>query len=403
MLLQPVIHVRLLKNLVEMNIIFTGGFTYPQGMAGTKRVSHFINYLKSKGLVIKVAILNNTIDNIREFSYRETINGVSYRAFQNSSWNILIRILIFPYTLYSFCMYLLKNKLTMEKNILYVYNEINIENILILLFAKRIGYLIVHDIVEDFSLSEEKISLKLRIKFLTNKYFEKRIIKFSHGLIVISSVLANKFKILTKNSIPIVLLPVAADKNKFPRMTALNKNDIVIGYSGSFGKKDGLDSLIKAFEIVNMRYSNTILLLTGSGNNPFDYLRKTQNMYIKYIGYLADKQYYSFLKSADILCMTRINSKYANAGFPFKLGEYLSTGNPVIVTDVSDVSSYLINGVDAIIVRPDAINEIAEAMCFLIENRSKAIEIGNNGLKKWEKFFNSEVVGENLFQWMLSI
>jgi glycosyltransferase involved in cell wall biosynthesis len=63
--------------------------------------------------------------------------------------------------------------------------------------------------------------------------------------------------------------------------------------------------------------------------------------------------------------MTRVGSGYANAGFPFKLGEFLATGNPVITTNVSDVSVYLENYKDCIIVTPEKINEVAASIRIL--------------------------------------
>ena len=61
-----------------------------------------------------------------------------------------------------------------------------------------------------------------------------------------------------------------------------------------------------------------------------------QNSKIIYFGLIPDDDYYQFLKDADVLLMTRIDSPYANSGFPFKLGEYLATGNAVI-----DISTML--------------------------------------------------------------
>lgn len=39
--------------------------------------------------------------------------------------------------------------------------------------------------------------------------------------------------------------------------------------------------------------------------------------------------------------MCRNLSEYANASFPFNLGEYLAIGNPVIATKVSDIEMCL--------------------------------------------------------------
>ena len=41
----------------KLNLVFMGGFTYPRGMAGTKRIQHAINALKEHpGSVIRVIV-----------------------------------------------------------------------------------------------------------------------------------------------------------------------------------------------------------------------------------------------------------------------------------------------------------------------------------------------------------
>ena len=55
-------------------------------------------------------------------------------------------------------------------------------------------------------------------------------------------------------------------------------------------------------------------------------LTRKLDKFILSTGFLLEDEYYKILPHSDVLLMTRINSKYANAGFPFKLGEYLASG-----------------------------------------------------------------------------
>ena len=95
--------------------------------------------------------------------------------------------------------------------------------------------------------------------------------------------------------------------------------------------------------------------------------------------------------------MTRINSGFANAGFPYKLGEYLATGNVVIATKVSDVENYLENYKDAILIEPNDKDQLRIAMKFCIENEEQSIQIGKNGQLKCEKYFNPDINSQLLF------
>ena len=115
---------------------------------------------------------------------------------------------------------------------------------------------------------------------------------------------------------------------------------------------------------------------------------------IHYVGLVPDVEFYQFLVNADILLMTRINSKYANAGFPFKLGEYLASGNPVIATDVSDIGYYLENMEEVIMIEPSNKNSLVKAMNFVLENETDFI--GLNGKRKCNVCFNPSTNGELL-------
>lgn len=385
-----------------MNIVFTGGFTYPIGMAGTKRVQHYIDYLIDKDIPVKVLIVNNSINNIQKFGKKGDYKHVTYRFYSGASSNLIIRLIWYPFVVISACTFLIRSKIKKDKNILFVYNGLNIEDFILLIFAKLIGYKIITDIVEDYTVQQENISARMKIKLKSNSYLEKRISLFTDGIVVISTYLEDKFRNIVKNKIPIYLVPVSAAHNDRQKNKA-DFDKVIIAYSGSFGYKDGLGYLIRAFNLVNKKHNNTILRLSGIGNDPKKYLDLADNSNVEYIGFLDENEYFDFITSSDILCMTRIGSVYASAGFPFKLGEYLATGNPVIATDVGDIKRYLINGTDALIVPPDDVTEIAEALNLLIENEKLAGMVGYHGKLKWNEYFNASLNSEKLYHWLLNL
>ena len=161
-------------------------------------------------------------------------------------------------------------------------------------------------------------------------------------------------------------------------------------YAGTFSEKDGLELLLPAFEIVNSRFPNTRLLLTGHASDKrlkeiSSLIRRPQ---IEMKGLLPEDQFFMTLREADILLMTRVNSEFANAGFPYKVGEYLATGNIVIATNVSDISYYLENRKDALIIEPGNEAQLVEAMTFCLENEDLCLQIGKNGQEACASYFN---------------
>lgn len=384
-------------------MIVLGGFEYPRGMAGTKRVQLFIDYLQSKNANVQVLTIGNVGDVKSGNPVRGTFKKTPYRNIGAGYNSTGIYYLMFPFILLYLFFFFLYSKKNKSKNLLYIYNSVAADNFLVILFARLTGYKVIIDIVEDYGLSLENNSLLHTLKIKSTVFFENKISIFADAVIVLSSYLEKLFREKSNGKIPIISIPVSTVISTKIKSSAVFQSPISICYSGSFGNKDGLITLIEAFKIFNEKFPSSVLLLSGKGSNAEKIISNAAHNKIKYTGYLNDTEYANFINSADILCMTRVNSKYANAGFPFKLGEYLATGNPVIATDVSDVSLYLENYKDCIIVKPENSDEIVSALEFYSANPQKAFEVGKNGREKAKKYFNYETNGEKLLNLMEQI
>jgi len=293
---------------------------------------------------------------------------------------------------------LAKWKKQYHKNIFFCYGGPNIENISLICLANLLGYKIVFDIVEDYSVIDYEVNLLSKIKISSLIFLEKCLRFLADGLVVISRHLYDKYAKSLKHEDAIKLIPVSAKVEEIDHKRKFN-NPVRIVYSGSFACKDGVDNLIEAFEDVYQRNNGVVLLMTGKGadENITRIKQKISgNIAIRYLGYLKDKEFYSFLREADILCMTRTGTDFANAGFPFKLGEYLATGNPVIASASSDVRYYLENMKDAVLIEPGVVAEIRNAIEFLVQEQETAMEIGRSGREKCRQYFDPEKNGDIL-------
>jgi glycosyltransferase involved in cell wall biosynthesis len=217
---------------------------------------------------------------------------------------------------------------------------------------------------------------------------------------VISRYLENKYRKDFKGKV--VLLPISASVQSKNLKSGYN-NPVIFLYAGTFSEKDGLELLLPAFEVVNSRFPNTKLLLTGHASDKrlkeISSLIRSPQIELK--GLLPEDQFYRTLMEADILLMTRVNSEFANAGFPYKVGEYLATGNTVIATDVSDISYYLENKKDALIIEPGNEAQLIEAMTFCLENEDLCLQIGKKGQETCAGYFNPSQNSKILFDLMI--
>ena len=86
--------------------------------------------------------------------------------------------------------------------------------------------------------------------------------------------------------------------------------------------------------------------------------------------------------------LTRRNARTEKLSFPTRLVEYLRYGRPVLVSDVGDVSRYLRDGREAVLLDPENPFKIAEAMAGLILRNDRGAEIGRRGREAGARAFD---------------
>lgn len=272
-----------------------------------------------------------------------------------------------------------------------------------------IGYKIVFDIIED-NRFEAHVGFMNKLRIKTSLVLFKLSRYFTKAYVAISDHLYERAQLNSKGKIPVHLIPITVNLKYFKlNGHAVNKNDLKIFYGGSFAPKDGLGYLLDAFEEVSKKDSNIKLILTGLGN-PADVDKikakiaaSAAKERILFKGFLSTEEYYSTLNSCDIFCMTRVNSKFANAGFPFKLGEFLASGKGVIATRVGDVPKYLHNEENSLLINPDSVTDILQALLVFINNPEKINILGAAARRTAETNFDSDKVSMELLSIFNSI
>lgn len=390
---------------ISFNIILTG-IDFSGNVAGAMRVKNLLGPLLKQ----RVIHLHNLIiiaGNNSESVYGKSQNDV--KIFVNS-YN-----LVNPFSLIRFVIegirYLRHKKTGTCKNILYIYGYPSIENILFVHVARILDYRVVFDIVEDNRVIDSYASSRARIKNGISLFFFSRLGRLAHGCIAISSHLFDICKKMTNGSIPIELIPGSVTTEYFERLFFKPERDkqFVFFYGGNFAEKDGIEIMIRAFERVASMNSHIKLVLTGKGADRHmrTLLHLIENSpakcQIEYMGFLDRDQYVAQLMRANILLMLRVNSPFANAGFPFKLVEYLASGRPVIASKVGDVEKYLTHNKNAILVEPAAIDQISSAMFYCLEHKLKVRDIGKNGRLVAKEWFDCIKHSRQLFKLFNSI
>lgn len=229
------------------------------------------------------------------------------------------------------------------------------------------------------------------------------------GLVVMTKPLMDYFASKVKRKCKMLEMPMTVDVERFHITPNPNYIGEYVAYCGNMSnKKDGIVNLIDSFVMVEQKFPNVKLVLIG-GTNDNDYLealkQRVKNLGLNnvvFYGKVPREEMPSLLMNAKALLLARPSSLQSSGGFPTKLGEYLSTGKPVVVTAVGDIPLYL-NRTNSFIVPPDNNAAFAEAINDILADYPNALKIGAEGKKLADTKFNAKVQTVRLEKYLMSL
>lgn len=201
------------------------------------------------------------------------------------------------------------------------------------------------------------------------------------------------------------IVNMIVDNSRFKGVHKQESEDYIAYCGTASNTKDGVDQLIKAFSLVVKKHPQYKLYIVGSTpskSQRFDNLELVKELNIEenvvFTGVVPSSEIPQLLINASILALDRPNNLQAQHGFPTKLGEYLQTGNPVVITCVGDIPLFFKDKENALIVEPDNPEEFAQKLCWAIEHLDEARSIGERGKKVAELFFNYKIETKKLLK-----
>lgn len=234
--------------------------------------------------------------------------------------------------------------------------------------------------------------VQIRPGFLQRCYM-KAIPQFK-GMFVISTALCEAYIKAGARNVTIVNMTV--DANRFKGLKKTKGVEPYIAYCGTASNnKDGVDDLIKAFAIVHQEFPAIKLCIIGhapikqdaSGNRELvRSLGLDESVIFK--GVVSANEMPQLLKDAAIVALARPDSLQAQCGFPTKLGEYLLSENPVVVTKVGDIPLFLEDGKTALLAEQKNPKNFASRILWALRNPEEAAAIGRAGREVAMREFN---------------
>lgn len=317
------------------------------------------------------------------------INLLFFKNRKSKYLKILERF-VFSYIRHLFqLLRLLKN---VNKNDIVIIYDIIDQYWMLRIFGKKTNLVIELTEYPYYETNCEKRNI-LREKLLTfyNKQYLK-CLKYASSVITCSSYLEKYYSRYIED-IFIVPLVVRLDEFVGGKNEKAAKFGDYIAYCGSFiNNKDGLPILIDSFKLFHDSFPEVHLVLIGSGpEHVVKKIRKQVDEYgladaIIFTGSLPHDEVVTLLSGATMLALARPNTRQAEGGVPSKVGEYLASGVPCVITRTGDLPNYLNDGIDCFLCEPDSVQAFAQRLkdCYMADKN----KVGENARKAAEQFGN---------------
>lgn len=199
------------------------------------------------------------------------------------------------------------------------------------------------------------------------------------------------------------VINMVVDSKRFDSNVTLKKNN-TITYCGTISiVKDGILTLIQSFSLVNKKHPDISLTIIGGFESSItkdkvyklvEELSLTDK--IKFMGEVPSKEMPSLLQKSKLLALSRPESKQAKYGFATKIGEYLLSGVPSVITEVGDFHLYLKDKHDIVFAEPDNVDDFADKLLWVLDNYEQSKIIAKNGILTANKLFNNKIEAQKV-------
>jgi glycosyltransferase involved in cell wall biosynthesis len=179
-------------------------------------------------------------------------------------------------------------------------------------------------------------------------------------------------------------------------------------FGGSLLVETGAQLLIDTITWLNVHHpelkKDINIIVTGYGPMSLELSQFSKSIgrgWIQFLGDIDRDTYLEVLKETQIgLCLKLNSTQMGRTTFPSKILEYASYGLAIITTKVSDVPE-LLQADGAIYLEEETPEKLAEILQLLANNTYNIQDISNKGQEIVRSKCNSEVVGNDLKQFLL--
>ncbi|MDY5575965.1 MAG: glycosyltransferase [Lachnospiraceae bacterium] len=364
--------------MMKQAIIVTEN-SYPEGDAGAIRQHAFAKLLSEVGYDVLVIGYGEPTDG--DICVYDGIKYISFRENNASPWKRVWNRMLFGKNVYKFIL----SKYS-ALDVLFVVDLMPDAFRKMALLKKKYGCVLIHDSVEWYSPEEFKNG-KYNLAYRRKEYTNVKAIDAKWNVIAISEYLRSYFQGRANR---VVRIPVIMDINNLDYRVEVNECErIVFSYAGGPGKKDFLKEIIDGFVLLGESKRNCFELniigvdreqlinLCGVDETAIDALGSSLKIHGRVTRNIAINK----IKESDYSLLIRDERlRYAQAGFPTKIVESLACGTPPLCNYSSDLSMYLVDKRNSVIVNGHTARDVCEAVsrALNISDKSERMQMRKN-------------------------
>ena len=179
------------------------------------------------------------------------------------------------------------------------------------------------------------------------------------------------------------------------------KNKTILFSLGRLVKRKGVDQVIKALSsMTDDELSNLIYIVAGDGPEK-EKLKELVPIRLKdkiiFLGEIKEEEKWCLLSLCDIFIMPARNIHGDYEGFGIVYLEANLFSKPVIAGMAGGVSDAVVNNLNGLLIDPESVTEIKEAIISLKNNEALRNLLGAQGKARAEKEFNWEKLSHDLY------
>ncbi len=382
------------------------GYSFPDGMAPTTRILAYSKGLVEDDTKVDIFIFFPTESVQNSFPVNGMIYGINYHYPGTRTYPKIIILRKLSHLYYGFIAALKLIKEHRKGKFDFVIVSIDWLRILYL-FIPIIRFIKSKPI---FIADEYPVPIRVYLQESIPKWkiiLYRFILNHVDGMIFMTNNLMAYYNNIVEK--PSFILPSITDLSRFSNLSIMRSNDSVryICYMGNMElSKDNVDNIIEAFGLIANRYSNLELHLYGApSSNDLQIITEIISKLnladrVIFKGKVANSEVPKILHESFILVSSQPISKRAEGGFPTKLGEYMASGVPTLITDVGEISNFVTDGVNVWLAK--ACNPVAysQKLDYIINNYTEALYVAENAKKYVLENFDYKSQSKNLKEFL---